>query len=130
MLRHVEVLSCVSGGSIIGALYYLKLRALLESKPDNEITREDYLKLVYHMGDEFMAMIQHNPRMKVFSKLAQFGQRTEEMGKLLDTTLYGPAAGLKRGDRPELRSLKICPPLTGKELRLPREHALAFRPKV
>jgi len=28
-LRHVEVLSCVSGGSIVGAQYYLELRNLL-----------------------------------------------------------------------------------------------------
>src|SRR5207244_13263611 len=45
MLRHVEVLSCVSGGSIIGALYYLKVRKLLESKPDSDITRQDYIRL-------------------------------------------------------------------------------------
>ena len=30
VLRHVEVLSCVSGGSIIGGYYYLELRHLLE----------------------------------------------------------------------------------------------------
>src|SRR3970040_624926 len=34
MLRRVEVISTVSGGSIIGALHYLYLRALLESKSD------------------------------------------------------------------------------------------------
>ncbi len=34
VLRHVEILSCVSGGSIVGAHYYLKLRQLLQSKPD------------------------------------------------------------------------------------------------
>ena len=129
MLRHVEVLSCVSGGSIIGALYYLKVRGMLESKPDNEITREDYLKLVHDMDEQFTAMIQHNPRMQVFSKVAQLGQRTEEMAKLLDTELYGPAAGLKQGDRPELRSLRICPPLTRNELSLPREERSPFVPK-
>src|SRR6185369_11673168 len=42
MLRHVEVLSCVSGGSVIGAHYYLEVRKLLESKSDRDITREDY----------------------------------------------------------------------------------------
>src|SRR5205823_12737718 len=68
-------------------------------------------------------------RMQAFSKLAQFGQRTEEMGKLLATTLYGPAAGLKQGDRPELRSLKIQPPLTGEELKLPREQRSSYVPK-
>ncbi len=32
LLRHVEVISTVSGGSIIGALYYLHLKKLLEEK--------------------------------------------------------------------------------------------------
>ena len=41
MLRTVEVLSCVSGGSIAGAHYYLKVRHLLQTKTDAEITRED-----------------------------------------------------------------------------------------
>jgi predicted acylesterase/phospholipase RssA len=36
-LRHVEVLSCVSGGSIIGAHYYLELRKLLNEKQDDQI---------------------------------------------------------------------------------------------
>ena len=34
LLRSVDVISCVSGGSIVGAYYYLKLRTLLESRPD------------------------------------------------------------------------------------------------
>src|ERR1019366_6025277 len=38
MLRHVEVVSCVSGGSIVGAYYYLELRHLLQTKPDGQIT--------------------------------------------------------------------------------------------
>ena len=33
VLRHVEVLSCVSGGSIVGAHYYLQVRNLLQSSP-------------------------------------------------------------------------------------------------
>ena len=39
VLRRVEVLSCVSGGSIVGAYYYLKLRQLLQEKPDAEVDR-------------------------------------------------------------------------------------------
>ncbi|MGH3046626.1 MAG: patatin-like phospholipase family protein, partial [Gaiellaceae bacterium] len=31
MLRRVEVISTVSGGSIVGALYYLHLRSLLQA---------------------------------------------------------------------------------------------------
>jgi predicted acylesterase/phospholipase RssA len=129
MLRHVEVLSCVSGGSIIGALYYLKVRELLERRPDNEITRQDYIRLVDDMEQAFSAGIQRNPRMQVFSKLLLLGQRTEEMGKLLDEILYCGAAGLGPGERPELRSLRIYPPANGEEVELPRDRRSAFVPK-
>lgn len=44
ILRHVEVLSCVSGGSIIGACYWLALRRRMLKKP--AMTRQDYLALV------------------------------------------------------------------------------------
>ena len=46
LLRHIEVLSCVSGGSIIGAHYYLELRRLIntENKSDESISRDDYIK--------------------------------------------------------------------------------------
>jgi predicted acylesterase/phospholipase RssA len=44
VLRHVEVLSCVSGGSIIGACYWLVLRnRLLDPRP---LRRDDYIELV------------------------------------------------------------------------------------
>jgi NTE family protein len=46
LLRHVEVISTVSGGSIIGVFYYLHLKQLLESKPDHEITDQDYVTCV------------------------------------------------------------------------------------
>ena len=41
VLRHVEVLSCVSGGSIIGAHYYLEVKRLLETegRPDHRRRR-------------------------------------------------------------------------------------------
>src|SRR6187431_1635599 len=46
LLRRVEVISTVSGGSILGALYYLHLKRLLETKPDAEITDSDYVEVV------------------------------------------------------------------------------------
>jgi predicted acylesterase/phospholipase RssA len=48
-LRRVEVISCVSGGSVIGGLYYTLVRQLLESKSDNDITNQDYVEIVQHM---------------------------------------------------------------------------------
>jgi predicted acylesterase/phospholipase RssA len=65
MLRHVEVVSCVSGGSIIGAHYYLKVRELLKRKEDAEINRNDYVKLVQETCKEFLAGVQTNIRTRV-----------------------------------------------------------------
>ncbi len=65
VLRNVEVLSCVSGGSIVGAYYYLKVRKLLETRIDSEITREDYIQIVRQMIDEFVIGVQRNIRTRV-----------------------------------------------------------------
>jgi predicted acylesterase/phospholipase RssA len=62
-LRDVEVLSCVSGGSIVGACYWLKLRArLLRPEPLN---REDYIKLVRELIAHFDQAVQGNLRGQV-----------------------------------------------------------------
>jgi predicted acylesterase/phospholipase RssA len=65
VLHRVEVLSCVSGGSIIGAHYYLEVRKLLESVPDEEITREHYIKIVAKVREDFLKGVQQNVRMRV-----------------------------------------------------------------
>lgn len=65
VLRRVEVLSCVSGGSIIGAHYYLEVRKLLEEKADDEITRDDYVEIVKRVEREFLLGVQRNVRMRV-----------------------------------------------------------------
>jgi predicted acylesterase/phospholipase RssA len=67
LLRHIEVLSCVSGGSIIGAHYYLKVRRLLQSKNESDISRDDYIKLVSELASEFLEGIQHDIRTRVLS---------------------------------------------------------------
>jgi predicted acylesterase/phospholipase RssA len=51
VLRHVDVLSCVSGGSIVGACYWLALRRrLLDSRP---MTPQDYVSLVQFLIQHF-----------------------------------------------------------------------------
>ena len=62
VLRRIEVLSCVSGGSIVGAHYYLKVRHLLEQKRDADVTRDDYVRLVHELADEFLTGVQTNVR--------------------------------------------------------------------
>jgi predicted acylesterase/phospholipase RssA len=65
VLRHVEVLSCVSGGSIIGAHYYLEVRKLLQEKADGDITRDDYVALVKRVEEDFLRGVQRNVRTRV-----------------------------------------------------------------
>ena len=70
VLRHVEVLSCVSGGSILGAYYYLLLRQRLESKPESGIehlTQQDYLDIVTDMIRDFRKDVQQNLRVRILS---------------------------------------------------------------
>lgn len=69
MLRHVEVLSCVSGGSILGAYYYLEVRQMLQAKADDEITRQDYIDLVERVAREFLLGVQKNMRVRIGTSL-------------------------------------------------------------
>jgi predicted acylesterase/phospholipase RssA len=106
VLRHVEVLSCVSGGSIIGAHYYLELRRLLESKPEAGITRDDYIRLVKRVRDHFMDFVQTNPRMRAFAvpwravaALLPGAWRRSAMAHVLETGLYAPLVPRPSGCR-------------------------------
>src|SRR5271165_3883112 len=65
VLRHVEVLSCVSGGSILGAYYYLELRKMLQEYTDTEITRQCYIDLVQRIYRNFLAGVQRNIRLRM-----------------------------------------------------------------
>ena len=62
LLRHIEVISCVSGGSIIGAFYYLELKKLLVS---GRTAHADYLQLVREVETKFLAGVQKNVRTRI-----------------------------------------------------------------
>jgi predicted acylesterase/phospholipase RssA len=62
LLRDVEVISCVSGGSVIGAFYYLELKNLLES---GKTSHADYLKLVRDVETKFLAGVRKNVRTRI-----------------------------------------------------------------
>ena len=94
-LRRVEVLSCVSGGSIVGTHYYLELRSLLERKPDGEITREDYIEVVRHVAKGFLAGVKRNIRTRVLASptaslaiLLSDQTRTKYLGDLFESELF------------------------------------------
>jgi NTE family protein len=97
LLRQVEALSTVSGGSIIGALYYLQVKKLLEEKVDQEITDQDYMDLVATMEQDFLLAVQRNLRMLTFTdfskNLKMFRadySRSDRIGELYDELLYRP----------------------------------------
>lgn len=100
VLRHVEVLSCVSGGAIIGMHYYLELRRLLQSKPDREITRDDYVDIVKRIQRDFLAGIQRNVRSHVTGSLLtnvrmlyeRNYSRTLRAGELFERFIYSRVA--------------------------------------
>lgn len=122
LLRHVEVISTVSGGSVIGALYYLHVKRLLEAKTDSEITDQDYRLVVKRMIREFLQGVQRNIRMRTFlnpGKILRMSgarySRTERIGELYDEVFYRPVFGSGRKKAVKLQELVITPRTTRRE---------------
>lgn len=104
MLRHVESISTVSGGSIVGAAYYLLLKNLLESKSDREITDQDYVDMVQRLEVHFLEAVQQNLRMRTFAnpwknlKMSKANySRSDTIGEIYEKYIYEPL--LDVGDR-------------------------------
>ncbi|HET7841454.1 MAG TPA: patatin family protein, partial [Terriglobia bacterium] len=60
LLRHVDVISTVSGGSIVGALYALYLKLRMDARPN--LTRNDYLEIVAETHATLVKAIKKNLR--------------------------------------------------------------------
>jgi hypothetical protein len=95
VLRHVEVLSCVSGGSIIGAYYYLEIRKLFTRKAPKSICRCDYINIIDRIAREFLVGAQTNIRMRMVASLVgnlriiwNNLSRTERIGELFEEKIY------------------------------------------
>lgn len=102
VLRTVEVLSTVSGGSIVGAHYYLEVQQLLQTKkdrdadPKKQITRDDYIRIVRRVQERFLAGVQRNLRTRALASLwANFRMifseeysRSHRLGELYERELY------------------------------------------
>ena len=117
LLRQVEVLSCVSGGSILGALYYVRLKRLLETRKDADIQAADYVKLVEDLEGQFVDAIQKNIRMRTFLNplknlrmIRANYSRSDRIGELYDELLYRPGLAVAGRKMVEMRELKIAPP--------------------
>lgn len=116
LLRQVEVISTVSGGSIIGALYYLHVKRLLEEKTNDEITDQDYQPLIEQIEQDFLKGVQQNLRMRTFLNpfkairmaMATYS-RSDRIGELYDEYFYRPVIDPNRTGMIQMRELKIQP---------------------
>jgi predicted acylesterase/phospholipase RssA len=94
ILRHVEVISCVSGGSILGAFYYLELRRTLMEKSDGELGQQDYIDIVCRVQEKFLKGVQKNIRLRMLlefkSNLRVFrgSSMTDRLAVLYDRELF------------------------------------------
>ena len=120
LLRKVDVISSVSGGSIIAAYYYLKVKALLERAPAEGQAapgREAYIRMVAEIETDFLAAIQKNMMLRTFldpvknaRMLASEFSNTERLGELLTKFFYQPIVG-------DLVSKQGCVPLKNISIR-------------
>lgn len=102
LLRRVDVLSTVSGGSIIGAYYYLKLKQLLEGKRLDasgkavSLSPQAYVDLVSEIEHEFLGCVQTNVRMRALLDPAANAKmifsddysRSDRMAEVYDECFY------------------------------------------
>ena len=120
VLRHVSVLSCVSGGSIVGACYWLMLRERLTAK--KVLTQHDYVDLVKDLIRHLSEAVEANLRGQIQPSKASVAWRLlqDERGALdperaaehLSTYFYGPLTahyGHTTGTRVCMHDLEFQP---------------------
>jgi predicted acylesterase/phospholipase RssA len=117
VLQRVEVLSCVSGGSIIGAHYYLEVRQLLQTVPDKEINKDHYIEIVAKVRRDFLKGVQQNVRVRVAAELKTDLKmiflprytRTMRAGELYEREIFSRVGDGRRDDPCWLNGLYVCP---------------------
>jgi predicted acylesterase/phospholipase RssA len=114
MLRHIEVLSCVSGGSIVGAHYALEIKRLLENAT-GRIDQKAYIDAVENVARTFLAGVQQNVRTRIASNVVENVRmlfqpgfsRTVRLGNLYQELIYARLKGCE--PTVKLRDLIINP---------------------
>jgi NTE family protein len=137
LLRQVEVISTVSGGSIIGALYYLHVKDLLENVDEGSVSDAHYVDIVARIERDFFAGVAKDVRSRAYANLAKNIKmaradysRSDRIGELYDETFYRPAwekpshgsARRRNGKLIEMRELIIAPPASGSGFKPLREN--------
>jgi NTE family protein len=125
LLRHVQVISTVSGGSIVGAYYYLKIKQLLEGRRlENgapvQPSRQVYVDIVKEIEVDFLAAVQTNIRTRALLDPVKNGKmvfsddysRSDRMAELYHEHFYAPLWEKEGGASAEpirLKDLEISP---------------------
>jgi predicted acylesterase/phospholipase RssA len=117
LLRRIEAVSCVSGGSIIGAHYYLEVRKLMREKTDREIIKEDYVEIVKRIERDFLAGVQTNIRTRVLGSpvtnlrmiFSPNYSRTLRVGELYEEKIYSRVKDGEGGKPRWFNELRIQP---------------------
>jgi predicted acylesterase/phospholipase RssA len=118
LLRRLEVVSTVSGGSIVGALFYLHLKNLLEDRPDTAIVDADYVQVVREVERDYREAAATNVRgaalanlLVNFKMVKPTYSRTDRVGELYEQRFYARAwrDRPKRNGRIAMRDLLIQP---------------------
>jgi predicted acylesterase/phospholipase RssA len=137
-LRGVEVLSTVSGGSIVGAHYYLALRHRLQTVTDGKLGRDVYVTIVREVMGQFCMGIHRNLRVRALSSLwanlkmlftRTYG-RSNRMGELYEKHLYDSVEdGHARGELRKISDLLVHPLMPRSRGSAAAERDDSFKPK-
>lgn len=116
-LRRVEVISTVSGGSIMGAHYALKLKKMMEEEPAESLTRGHYIELMKCLIPKFYQGVSGNMRMRALSSIKTLWgmifnpecSTTRRLGELYGEEFFAPALGRSPKSPVKLTDLLIQP---------------------
>ncbi|MDP2179416.1 tetratricopeptide repeat-containing protein [Methylicorpusculum sp.] len=119
-LRGVDVLSTVSGGSILGMQYYLEVQKLFEESA-KKLSQNDYLDIVEKLQNDFLKGVETNIRMRAFGDFAanvrmlfsKSYSRSHKLGELYETNLYSKVADGKN-DQPRTMPDLLVKPAQGR----------------
>ncbi|HUF27417.1 MAG TPA: patatin-like phospholipase family protein [Gemmatimonadaceae bacterium] len=107
LLRRVELISTVSGGSIIGILYVLLVKKHLEGAPAGRLSRDEYIALVEELDRILTHGVQRNLRTRlllnplgVLLALTTGDTLSRRMGRIYERYLLEPIVREMRPDRP------------------------------
>jgi NTE family protein len=114
LLRRVDVISATGGGALVGALYHLHLKRLLDAEGDIESGR--LVQLVAALERDLLRTVQSDLKSQLFAnpfanlkRISASYSSATRLGHLLDRQVFRPAWKDNAGMPVEMRDLMIQP---------------------